>query len=440
MNDNHLYDLCYGKKWDQVRKFLDSDSNNKDKKRQSVCYQGGGDWTCLYWACYKGAPADIIKSLLDIGGKDLVMMASDLKNTALHYACCNRTSFDVMKMLIDVGGKELVVAKNNGGNTALNLLCDNINNHTKAANKIKLMLHVADTETILTDKNDEGKTPLDLATAEGTSDKIKALLQPRTIKNDPANASDDASNLVPDDDHDNNTTTNELQAQLQAANQKKIADLENQRAEHDLLATRYQDQLQAANQKNADLESEIKNQNVLLSELSANRLQDQAAYQKKIAADLDDKIETQQTEHLKKIAHLSKNTLEEKAGQDTAITYWKGRVDNLTDICSELKEELQQLKDLSRESVANAKRERDDDDDDDPATQSRSSKRSRFGSTTNAIHSDSENDVEAVMQDLLHERQKHNKLMMQFLEVRRELRIAKTQLGQQRNTETEAVN
>jgi len=30
--------------------------------------------------------------------------------------------------------------------------------------------------------------------------------------------------------------------------------------------------------------------------------------------------------------------------------------------------------------------------------------------------------------------------MMQFLEVRRELRIAKTQLGQQRNIETEEVN
>ena len=35
--------------------------------------------------------------------------------------------------------------------------------------------------------------------------------------------------------------------------------------------------------------------------------------------------------------------------------------------------------------------------------------RSRFGSTTNTVHSDFEDDVEAVMQDLLHERLKHSK-------------------------------
>jgi len=69
MNDNHLIVLCRGKKWDQVRRFLDSDSNNnKDKKQrlqQSVCYRDGSDLTCLHEACYNGAPADIIKSLID---------------------------------------------------------------------------------------------------------------------------------------------------------------------------------------------------------------------------------------------------------------------------------------------------------------------------------------------------------------------------------------
>ena len=233
------------------------------------------------------------------------------------------------------------------------------------------MLQVAYTDTILTDKDDGSNTPLDYDIRNKASNKIKALLQHRTIKIDPENTNDDVSNLVPDN-HDSDTTITEPQDQLQAADEK-IADLENHQAQHVLLATRHQDQLQAVNQKNADLESEIENQNVLLSEQSANRLQDQAAYQKKIA-DLDEKIETQQTEHPKKIAHLSKETEEEKATHDTDITHWKGRVDNLTEICSQQKAELQQLKDLTRELVANVKRERDDDGDDDPATQSRSSK------------------------------------------------------------------
>ena len=81
-------------------------------------------------------------------------------------------------------------------------------------------------ETILTDKDNDGKTPLDYATVRGASDEIKALLQPRTINDDPANANDDASNIVPDDDHDNYSTATEIQDQLQADNnQKKIADL-----------------------------------------------------------------------------------------------------------------------------------------------------------------------------------------------------------------------
>lgn len=78
-------------------------------------------------------------------------------------------------------------------------------------------------------------------------------------------------------------------------------------------------------------------------------------------------------------------------------------------------------------SVTDAKRERDNDDEIDPAAQSQSSKtRSKVGSTHNVMHSYSEeDDVEAAMQDLLHEIHKHNKVMMQVLEVRIELGIAK---------------
>jgi len=352
MNSKHVYDLCRGKKWDQVRRFLDSDSNNNkdDKKLQSVCYRGGSDLTCLHHACYERAPVDIIKSLLDIGGKDLVMMASNLKSTALHFACDNGASFDVMKMLIDLGRKELVVAKDIIGSTALHWLCDNINVHDNAANKIKLMLQVAGTETILTEKNDKGETPLDVATAVGASDEIKALLQPRTIKNDPANASDDTSNLVPND-RDNYNTATDIQDQLQAANQKKIADLENQ-------------------------------------------------------------IETQKVEHRKTIADLETEIVllsEQNAKQDKDNTDWKDRVDNLTTICSERKVELQKLKDSTRISLVNTKRECDDEDDEDQdnsSSHARASKRTRNGSTENEMHVE-EDDVEAVIQELLHEKQQH---------------------------------
>ena len=449
MKDNYLNDLCEYEEWVEVREFLDSDSTNKDKKREFVFYRGGDGMTCLHACLDEDAPPDIITSLLDIGGHELVMAKDSYGSTALHFACCGGASLDAIKTLIDLGGMELVMTKDEVGNTALHDLCYTTITHEKPADIIKLMLQVAGTERLLTDKNDFGKTPLDLATENQASDEVTALLLPQTIKNEPPIASDDTSNLVPDD-QDNDITTTELHDQLQAANQK-IADLETQRTDHLLLATKQQDQLQASNQKIADLEDEIKNQNVLLSEQKRTETQIQAAYQKKVA-DYDkmkQNIEIQQTEHLTTIAHLST----EKAKQDADITYWKGLFDNGSDICSEQKEEIQRLKDFIRVPVhANAKRDRDGDDNGDPATQSRSSKRSKVGSTTNVMHSYSdeneyEDAVEAVMQDLLHERhkhsderQKHSKLMVQFLKVRRELSISKTQSGQQRNTDMEEVN
>jgi len=139
-------------------------------------------------------------------------------------------------------------------------------------------------------------------------------------------------------------------------------------------SSRHEDQIQAANQTIADLEHEIENQNVLLSEQTANMVQDQSARQK---------ISNLEEKHVL----LSEQTVE----KEKEITYWKGRVNNLTEICSELKIELQRLKDSTRVSVANIKREHDTGDGIDtvPATQSRSSKRSRARSNTDVMHSDS---------------------------------------------------
>ena len=345
--------MCRDKKWDQIRAFLDSDSNNKkEKKRQFVCYRGsGGGWTCLhYWAwCCSELPTDIIRLLIDIGGKELVMMTSYSMRTALHNACLYGASFDVIKTLIDVGGTEMVVAKDEDGDTGLDTLCYEINKHDDVAIKIKLMLQVPGTEIILTERNYDGETPLDIATANGASDEIKALLQPRTIKNEAANDTDDTSNIVPDDlDNDTVTSTS---------------------------TTRLQDRLQAAEQKISDLESQV---------------------------------ETQKTEHQKTIADLETEIFllsEQNAKQDKDNTYWKDRVDNLTTLCSERKAELQQLQDSTRGlSLAHAKRERDIDGDDesDVANQSRVSKRSRIGSTANDMHDEEDDADEAIIQDLLH--------------------------------------
>ena len=172
---SYLFDLCYDGELDAVRKYLAS--NSKDKKQQ-IFYRAEGrhNSTCLHWACRNGAPDDIVKLLIEIGGKKLVMMKSSAKLTALHYASSNNASHNIMKMLIDVGGKELVMAKSSGDNTVLHCLCDYIHKHDNPTDKIKLILEAVDTEVILQAKNTAGKTALQFATAVHASNEIKELL------------------------------------------------------------------------------------------------------------------------------------------------------------------------------------------------------------------------------------------------------------------------
>ena len=175
MDCSNLFDLCYDGELDAVRKYLAS--NAKDKKQQ-ICYRAEGrhNSTCLHWACRNGAPDDIVKLLIEFGGKKLVMMKSSAKLTALHYATSNNASHNIMKMLIDVGGKELVMTKSLADNTALHCLCDYILKHDDPTDKIKLILEAVDTEVILQAKNTAGKTALQFATAVHASNEIKELL------------------------------------------------------------------------------------------------------------------------------------------------------------------------------------------------------------------------------------------------------------------------
>ena len=49
------------------------------------------------------------------------VLTSDSQYTALHQACHCKEPFEVIKLLVDVGGRELVMAKNGCGRTALSI-------------------------------------------------------------------------------------------------------------------------------------------------------------------------------------------------------------------------------------------------------------------------------------------------------------------------------
>jgi ankyrin repeat protein len=176
MKDCNLFRLCLDDKdWPEMRKYLSSDASEEEKKSNVMRCHDDGE-TCLHQAFIRGAPDEIMKAMLDIGGKELVMMTDKSDRTALHDACFSGASYNMIKMLIEVGGKDLVMAKNDDGNIALHNLCYCITRHTKVAEKIKLIRQAGDANLLLSAKCHTGETPLEIATKMGASKKIKRRL------------------------------------------------------------------------------------------------------------------------------------------------------------------------------------------------------------------------------------------------------------------------
>jgi hypothetical protein len=160
-------------------------------------YRNGYGWTCLQRACYRDAPDDIIKAMLDIGGKESIMNIDVDNGTVLHSACCDGASCNIIRIFIEVGGKDLIMAKNKNGDTALHKLCHNIAKHFKVAEKIKLFLQVGYDSLLLSAKDNDGNTPLEIATEEGASNKIKELLTVQSTTNSTVSNNSPSANIVP---------------------------------------------------------------------------------------------------------------------------------------------------------------------------------------------------------------------------------------------------
>jgi ankyrin repeat protein len=217
MSSSNLFNLCGYRKWPEVRKYLCSDAAEEEKK-SNIMYRNHNGWTCLYAACNHRAPDDIIKAMIDLGGKELVMPIDNVDKTALHRACINGASYDIIKILIDVGGRDLVMAKDKKGNTALHWLCLFINPHTKVAKKIRLFLQVGDNNLLLSAKNyPGGKTPLEIVTDKGTSKKIKMLLTLQSFTNSTRSNNSPSTNIAPADNITPITQSNQEQDTTQSS-------------------------------------------------------------------------------------------------------------------------------------------------------------------------------------------------------------------------------
>ena len=407
MTGYNLLSLCKTKKWSEVRKYLSSDASEEEKK-SNVMYRDRSEWTCLHHACCRDPPDDIINTMIDIGGMELVMMTDLNDCTVLQSACDYGASYNIIKMLIEVGGKNLIMAKDeNSGDTTLHCLCIAIKTHNKVAEKIKLILQVGDANLLLSTKNCKGKTPLEIATKMGVSKEIKKLL---TVQSTTSVA-------------DMQMEAAHAQELLEASN-RRAADLEAtieiQRLENADLSNEKDELLEASNRRAADLETTIETQRLENADQS-NKKDELLEASNRRAADLETTIETQILEN----ADLSneKDDIEKK---------YKDKVDKLMRKLSKQQAELQLLQNSLNDVEVGKKRKHTNEVHKEGEgavvqSQSQSSKRSKVGDTRNASSSSLDrNQAEGEDAELI------DMLMSRCTVIRRELRSAKA-----RNVELE---
>jgi hypothetical protein len=376
MKGSNLLSLCNDEEWPEMRKYLSSDAAEEEKKSNVM---NRGDYygrTCLHHAAsYDEAPTDIIKAMIDIGGKELVMKIDINNDTVLHCACIYGASYDIIKILIEVGGKDLIMAKDEDGDNALHCLCIAIKTHTKVAEKIKLILQVGDANLLLSTKNHDEKKTLEIATDNGASKRIKKLL---TVQ----------------------STTSVADMQMEAAHAQEL--------------------LEASNRRAADLETTIETQRSENADLS-NEKDELLEASNRRAADLETTIESQRSEN----ADLSneKDDIEKK---------YKYKVDKLMRKISKQQAELQLLQNSLNDTEVGKKRKHTNEEHKEGESavvqsQSQSSKRSKVGNTRNASSgSFDRNQAEGEDAELI------DMLMSRCTAIRRELRTAKA-----RNVELE---
>ena len=89
--------------------------------RELVMMKNKGKDTALHLACMnENISLDIVAKLIEVGGRELVMISDQDRRTALHKACCNKNiPLDAITKLIRLGGRELLMMKNTYGDIAL---------------------------------------------------------------------------------------------------------------------------------------------------------------------------------------------------------------------------------------------------------------------------------------------------------------------------------
>lgn len=186
---NPMLDLCRNKNWRKAEEWLEEHSNHEIKEALENT-DALGSLTALHFACYKGAPLSVVRSMI-MSAPHIVTIAVEGGDLPLHYATEYEASIEVLRVLIEANQKTLT-AKGSYGHTPLSralqvgLYHKNVeairllagNGAVSIANDGLLPLHFAmmvgfsakiiqSITAEFTNKNQKGQTPLLWAIEEG---------------------------------------------------------------------------------------------------------------------------------------------------------------------------------------------------------------------------------------------------------------------------------
>jgi ankyrin repeat protein len=103
--------------------FLNDKTLTKDEKKTAVMKQNKHGVTALFWAIRRHADHSLIKKMVEIGGKDLVILTNNYGENALINAAFCGSSYDIFKTILDAGGEKLLLQKDMRGNTVMHYSC-----------------------------------------------------------------------------------------------------------------------------------------------------------------------------------------------------------------------------------------------------------------------------------------------------------------------------
>mmetsp|Transcript_338 Transcript_338/g.470 ORF Transcript_338/g.470 Transcript_338/m.470 type:complete len:788 (-) Transcript_338:638-3001(-) len=96
-----LYKMIESNEFEQAESFLQDQNLNLYGKRNALAYQNKDGWTPLMKALVTNAPDSLIKTMVAVGGAEVISTKNKFENVALLYALGGKRSFEIVKLIID---------------------------------------------------------------------------------------------------------------------------------------------------------------------------------------------------------------------------------------------------------------------------------------------------------------------------------------------------